>query len=477
MAGERVREDSKYPGVGRLAGRPAGFVRVVLLAGVLIAGAPGQAAAQFLSLQDVLDRVNAAVTAAGGARTAAEQARTAAVEMQTKLQSGLNGLTAELQTMVDEAAADARQILAEESAGRDAFLPGGQCAAACTAFRSDLIELLTNLETLSKSVVESTRLNADPDLSKFVASVQAAPGRVLYPLYRVTGVVLASDLPQRLDDAARRLQVLSALVLNGPQDLPDACEVIVPRTTEVEHAARAVIVVGAIVKVVGKLFNAVGETEFEGQAAVWGWVGGTIKSNWKKTLGETLTGLSDAMSKLAAYANGKLDLCATLAFRDESASALAAISAGLSALNLDLSHLDTPVSTRASQASVDGVSASLGRVGADVAALVGADTLPGGGSYSAVMLRIQIERALGDTSSAMAVFYLPQSFGGILEKVREIVEQDIIQHEAAGIPAPLARDALSRGDAAGIEGDHRTAYGWYQSAYNRLARQSEKQGK
>src|SRR5687768_16205331 len=101
MAGERDREDSKNHGVARLAERPAGFVRGVLFAGVLIAGAPSQAAAQFLSLQDVLDRVNAAVTAAGGARTAAEQARTAAVEMQTKLQSGLNGLTAELQTMVD----------------------------------------------------------------------------------------------------------------------------------------------------------------------------------------------------------------------------------------------------------------------------------------------------------------------------------------------------------------------------------------
>jgi hypothetical protein len=445
-------------------------VKAALLAMVLVIGCPVQTAAQTI-FDEILARVNAAVSAATGARAAAE-------EMRTRLRSGVNDLTADLQTMIDEAAAEARVILAEEKEGRDAFLPGGECAAACTAFRNDLIELLTNLESLSKSVIDSTGLNADPDLTKLIESIRVAPGKVLFPLYRVTQALLASNLPERLAVAANDVKALTTLVLSGPPDLPDACELIAPRTTEIERAVRGVSVVGALVKIVGKVFNAVGETEFEGYAGGWGFVGGTIKSNKKKTVGELLTGVSDAMSKVADYANGKLDLCATLAFREEAERSLAAISGSLAALNLDLSHLDAPVSTRASQASVDAVSASLSRVGADVATLVGTDTLPGGGSYSAMMLRIQIERALGDGSPAMAVFYLPESFGGLLEKVREIVEQDIMQHEAAGIIVAQARDALFQGDAALIEGNHRTAYTWYQSAYQQLdVRQTGKKAK
>lgn len=457
MAAERVRAGSSRPDSG---GRPAGVVKALLLAVVLIAGSPGQAAAQTI-LDDILAKVNAAVTAASGARAAAE-------ELRTNLRSGVNDLTGDLRTMMDEAAEEARLILAEESAGRDTFLPGGGCAATCTAFRNDLIELLTNLETLSKSVVESTRLTADPDLSKLIESVRVAPGRVLYPLYRVTSALLASNLPDRLNEAANQVKALSTLVLNGPPDLPDACELIVPRTTEVESAVRVVSVAAAIVKLVGKVFNAVGATEFEGYAAGWGFVGGTIKSNKPKTVGEFLTGVSDAMSKIATYANGKLDLCATLAFREETEKSLASISASLSVLNLDVSHLDVPVSTRASQASLDGVDLSVRRVGVDVASLIDALRVPGGGSASTLMLRIQIERELADTTSTMPVFYLPESFGGLLETVRQIVEQDIVQHEAAGIMAPQAWDLLSRGDTALNEGDYRKSYSFYQEAYQRM---------
>ena len=470
MAVERIRAKSNHPGFGHPVGRPPGLVKAVLLAIVLIAGSPVQAAAQTI-LDDILARVNAAVSAASGARAAAE-------EMRTRLRSGVNDLTADLQVMIAEAAAEARLILAEEKEGRDAFLPSGECAAACTAFRNDLIALLTNLETLSKSVIESTGLSADPDLSKLIESVRVAPGKVLFPLYRVTQALLASDLPERLALAANHVRALTTLVLNGPPELPDACALIAPRTTEIERAVRGVSVVGALVKLVGKVFLAVGETEFEGYAGGWGFVGGTIKSNKKKTVGELLTGVSDAMSKVAGYANGKLDLCALLAFREGTEQSLASISASLSRLNLDLSHLDVPVSTRASQASVDGLDGSLKQVGVEVAALIDAHKGPGGGDASALMLRIQIERGLADSTSAMPVFYLPELFGGLLETVRGIVEQNIVQHQAAGIVSLKAWDLLSRGDAARIEGDYLKSYSWYQAAYQGIVgRQPGQQAK
>jgi hypothetical protein len=140
----------------------------------------------------------------------------------------------------------------------------------------------------------------------------------------------------------------------------------------------------------------------------------------------------------------------------------------LSRLDLDLSHLDVPVSTRASQASVDGLDGSLKQVGVDVAALIDAHEGPGGGHASALMLRVQIERELADSTSAMPVFYLPELFGGLLETVRGIVEQNIVQHQAAGIMTLKAWDQLSRGDAARVAGDYLTSYSWYQAAYQGL---------
>jgi hypothetical protein len=438
--------------------------RSALLALVLMAGVPVQASAQEI-LNTILDKVNDAVNAAAAARNAANAARASADEMRTRMQSGVGDLTGDLQTMMEEAAAEARRILAEENAGREAFLPGGNCASVCTDFRNDLIELLTNIETLSGAVVESTGLTADPDLSTLIESVRVAPGQVLFPLYRVTQALLASNLSTRLAEAAIDVATLSANVLNGPPDLPSACEVLMTHTQAVERGVKGVSVAAAIVKLVGKVFVVVGSTEFEGYAAGWGFVGGTIKSNKPKKVGEFLAGVSDGMSKVANYANGKLSLCASLAiqaaneaFQQATAQSLASIGASLGGLNLDLSNLDAPVSTRATQASVDGVDASIER-------------------NQSLMVRIQIERELAGRTAPMAVFYLPVPFGGLLDTVREVVEQEIVQLESTGQMLSKARELLSRGDAARAAGDYLDAYSWYREAYQSATAKHGQPGK
>ncbi|MGE3889246.1 MAG: hypothetical protein AB7H81_22665 [Vicinamibacterales bacterium] len=65
----------------------------------------------------------------------------------------------------------------------------------------------------------------------------------------------------------------------------------------------------------------------------------------------------------------------------------------------------------------------------------------------------------------MSVFYLPESFGGLLEVVRAIVEDTLVQHQAADLPVGQAWHFLSKGDEAWTAFDYRTAYGWYQHAY------------
>jgi hypothetical protein len=65
----------------------------------------------------------------------------------------------------------------------------------------------------------------------------------------------------------------------------------------------------------------------------------------------------------------------------------------------------------------------------------------------------------------LSVFYLPESFGGLLETVRAVVEDTLAQHHAAGFPIIQALQALSKGDLALAALDYRAAYRWYQHAY------------
>ncbi|MGE0463681.1 MAG: hypothetical protein AB7Q16_20145 [Vicinamibacterales bacterium] len=62
----------------------------------------------------------------------------------------------------------------------------------------------------------------------------------------------------------------------------------------------------------------------------------------------------------------------------------------------------------------------------------------------------------------MSVFHPPESFEGLLEVVRAIVEETLVQHQAAGPPIGQAWHFLSKGDEARTALDYRTAHGWYQ---------------
>jgi len=92
-------------------------------------------------------------------------------------------------------------------------------------------------------------------------------------------------------------------------------------------------------------------------------------------------------------------------------------------------------------------------------------------------LRVQIERQMGTGEPPLSVFYLPESFGGLLETVRAIVEDSLLQHQAAGYPVGKKWHFLSRGDQARTAFDYRTAYGWYQHAYRMATVDGPKNGR
>jgi hypothetical protein len=154
-------------------------------------------------------------------------------------------------------------------------------------------------------------------------------------------------------------------------------------------------------------------------------------------------------------------------------------------------QLDEKISPRASQATVDALADTLNAVSNGVAALAAA--IPNNGSIAALQAavtnlsadvaakstqvsvdaaafaatRIAIERALSD-GIRVVWFMLPETAGGQLDLVRQIVRDSLAGMQTIGVRAPRAHNDFENGEQAYAAGDYRRAYEWYGSAYQRL---------
>jgi hypothetical protein len=413
-------------------------------------------------LDNILDVVNQIRSRVETAISQAQAARSAAEEVRTQVRTGVGYMTTDVTTFIANAVEEGRTILEDEWAGMEAFAPGGQCSEVCQTFRADLVELLTLSVNMTHTILTATSAPANPDLSRLIALAESAPPRTLYPIYRMLQTVLASELPARFREIVPETTFALNIVLQASQD---PCIPIVAHADRIQRWSTTAMGIGVIATVIGKLFNALGHTEIEASAGAMGFAGGTLKANGKKKIGEVFTGLGTIIDKVATFGANKTRFCLIEAFQNETRATLATLSATLSGLNLDLTHLDTPVSSRATQTSVDQVHATLRGVARDVSDLLDAQ---GGGSGGGLTIRVQIERQLGNREQPLAVFYMPEGFGGLLERVREIVADNVTQHQAAGYPVGDAWRSLSRGDTAKAESDYRASYGWYQNAYLKI---------
>ena len=92
-------------------------------------------------------------------------------------------------------------------------------------------------------------------------------------------------------------------------------------------------------------------------------------------------------------------------------------------------------------------------------------------TFQALDLRLKIEaNLLQNGGDRISMFQLPQALGGVLELVREIVEDTIDAEEDAGGDVACAREALIRGDAQFGLGDYKEAYRFYRIAYQGAVR-------
>jgi hypothetical protein len=70
----------------------------------------------------------------------------------------------------------------------------------------------------------------------------------------------------------------------------------------------------------------------------------------------------------------------------------------------------------------------------------------------------------------VSIFYLPATFGGHLEFVRDIVADVVAQNQNAGITVGNASTFLSNGNQASANGQYKKAWDNYQSAYKAAVR-------
>ena len=85
-------------------------------------------------------------------------------------------------------------------------------------------------------------------------------------------------------------------------------------------------------------------------------------------------------------------------------------------------------------------------------------------------LRFQIEPQLIDSENQLALLYLPQAYGGLLETVRDIVAANVSESKAAGLySGDTADNFLAAGNTAFENDDYRNAYVYYREAYKQIS--------
>jgi hypothetical protein len=444
--------------------------KVVVCGVVLVLCVPRGAEAQLSDILNIVENIQSRVgtieSRVSSAITQAQAARLAAEEVRTQVREGVDGLTPELREFIDSAISEARTVLEQETAGLDAFAPGGSCGSVCEAFRTDLVASLTGSADFSAAILESTGNPAVPDLSEVISVLQLAPPRLLYPLYRVLQGAVGASLSQRLNLSAQETR---AVVPMTTLTTADACTVLVQNADRIQRWSTGAMTLGALLKVVGGVVKVLGETQFSGEVGIAGFVSGTITSNKRKQLGEAISTVATVIDQTSTFAANKVRSCLLSAFQVETQAALATIQDTLSGLDVDLTNLDQPVSTRATQVSVDAVQTTLQGVAGDVALLLEQHGENPGQPGRSLTLRVQIERQMVSGEHPLSVFYMPESFGGLLETVRTVVEHTLAQHQAAGFPVTQALHFLSKGDQALASLDYRAAYAWYQHAYQRAS--------
>lgn len=342
-------------------------------------------------------------------------------EIVLQVRSGLEALTENVQAAIAESIEDVQSGIDEIRAGQQAFIE-----EEATVFRSDMIAFMDNIGALLNSIgdIGGASEVADFDLSRLRSLLESAPDRALFPLSRGIKAVNLSKINETMSRAATAMGDVAFLILDQDEAAAAAQGAALlsgnasaPLTEAmnnpalVEAAIRTLKISSIVLNATGDTLNALGEAvQTEKDIGIHGYVHITVKSNVVKTIGTILGGLGSCFDQIAGFVSDKQSAIELQAWRDELAGRMSSI--------------------------------------------------------EAMDLRVKIESHLVSSNRQLAVFFLPQSQGGLLEVVRDIVDDTIAQSRESGLyDGALANQYLSEGNSYFDTGDHRAAFEQYRKAY------------
>ena len=337
-------------------------------------------------LDDIFSRTTAA-------RDRAIEARNAARESRDNMREGRMALTGQVRDTINEAVSDLQEDIAERIAGRQAWL-GNDCdiISDCGQFRGDIIMLVDNLATLSNSLFIVTELGIEIKGNRLKNVLETVPGRALYPLYRAFSQelnIFESNFVVKLQTAAVDLGHLELAVPTS------SCEIMLEDREFTANAIRNAKILALGMKLVGKIFEAIGTKEIQKEGAVWGWVGVAFKNNRLKNVGIKIHAAGGALSGYGSVASVKLLRCIVLDDHQQ-------IMASLEAFDPDVTNLDVAVSSRSSQDSVDGIQTSVDSLGTDVSTRASQVSVNGLGVSLAGLVSSIANRSTQESVDALA---------------------------------------------------------------------------
>lgn len=261
---------------------------------------------------------------AGNAASEAADAATDAGDVATRV-SNARGHVQDLQSTIEEAVGDLKSRVNDMNEGRAEFV-GNDCDSnsPCGQFRDELLSLLDAFALSNNALLSAANLDVETDFGRVKSAAQQAPGRALFPLYRVLDghlPIVDSNFPEMLTDLADHLDFL-ALALAPPDvsvqlEAPDTCEILLEDPGFSQFVIVSTSTTGVVLTLIGKALDAMGETHLEGKAGVHGYPGIHLKHNKRKQVGSLFSGAGDGVGKIATAASNKLRYCTMIDNQNE----------------------------------------------------------------------------------------------------------------------------------------------------------------
>lgn len=269
------------------------------------------------------DKINEILS---NARNASNRAR----DILEAIQAGREQLDdLDLAGTLSESLDDIKNQIDEMREGRSEFLgSSNSCnsSSPCGQFRADLVGLLEGVEHVNNALLLASPIAVETDFHRLIDLAENAPGRLLYPMYRVLAEelpIVNSDLTGALSELAAHVEFLATSLHPGTLGTSnvsgfDQCEFLMQDSEFTQRAIGRTQIASGTLILVGYGLIASGETHLEGKAGVHGYPGIVIKNNLRKKAGNVLAGTGKGVTALAASASDRHRYCTTLQFRADS---------------------------------------------------------------------------------------------------------------------------------------------------------------